>query len=206
MAKKIRFSGPCADNRVPRIGGGALIGNVENWPTAPDGIQLTLVLSVPAGFLNENAGFDFPEEKFVSVFTYYNPGEYFLDFITYHGSPEELEWLGKGYTKVVVHDAGDEVFGDTVVPMMAIEVDSLELDDSAPFQGSKIGGEPGLLQAEPLDLGDQRFALQVYGGAYPKPFQGIFGLSDAVGYLFVATGLDNPEKSGDAGTFFVQVT
>lgn len=205
MTREISFTRGCSDSRLPRVGGGALIGRLLEWPTAPDGKQLTLVLSLPATFLNENAGSGIRHEKFVSVFSYYDPAEYFLDSITYHGSPDELEWLRKGYTKVLIHDEGDEVFGGTVIPMMEIELDPLEMDNTVISQGSKVGGEPGLLQSEPLALNGQRFALQVYGGAYPRPFQDIFGLSDAVGYLFINTAVDN-ENTGEAGTFFVQVT
>ena len=98
------------------------------------------------------------------------------------------------------------MFGGVVIPTMAIELDLSEADNSATFQGSKIGGEAGLLQAEPLSLNDQKFALQVYGGDYPAPFKGIFGLSDAVGYLFIKHGINSEKIDGESGIFFVQVT
>ncbi|PAJ80977.1 hypothetical protein DF156_11820 [Burkholderia ubonensis] len=66
-----------------------------------------------------------------------------------------------------------------------------------PFHGSGIGGRPGLLQDEDLSLPqDFEFAIQLYSGDFPDGWTDIFGLSDALGYLFVAT------KSGK-GLFFV---
>ena len=106
----------------------------------------------------------------------------------------------------MLHMEGNEVFGPVTIPAMAIEIDSVDLDSKVPYQGSKIGDEPGLLQAEPLALGDERFALQVYGGKFPKPHDGIFYLSDAVGYLFITQNPRAPATAADVGTFFVQVT
>jgi len=206
MAKKLSFTNKCLDNKSPRIGGGALIENIVDWPTAPDGLPLTLVMSFPTSFFNENANLSLPEDHFISVFSYYSNSEYFLDNITYHGSQEELDWLRKGFTRVICHVAGAEIFGSTVIPAMVIEVDEVDLDTSVPFGGSKIGGQPSLLQSEPLELGSEQFALQVYGNNFPRPYEGIFGLSDAVAYLFLdPTGMI-ATSSLEIGTFFVQVT
>jgi hypothetical protein len=176
-----------------------------DWPSAPDGLPLTLVMSMPASFLKINAGIDLPSDLFVSVFSYYSRSEYFLDSITYHGSPEELDWLRRGYTRVIVHKLGRELPGLNPIPPVAVEVGSDELDPATPFGGSKIGGEPMLLQSEPLALENEEFILQVYGGNFPAPYQGIFGLSDAVGYLYIDR-IRWGTKPEDAGTFFVQVT
>ena len=163
-------------------------------------------MSLPSTFLNQHAGFSLPDDRIVSVFSYYSLDEYFLDCITYHGSQEELEWLRKGFTKVVLHEPGSEVFQSVTIPAMKIDVETIDLGAMESFGGSSIGGEPCLLQAEALALEDQKFALQVYGSNFPHPHQGIFGLSDAVGYVFIdpAPAVGNTAK--EVGTFFVQVT
>ena len=206
MAKKIKFTNPCSVSQLPRIGGTALIGGVTNWPETPEGKPLTLVMSLPAGFLNDNAACKLPDDYFISVFSYYPQGEYFVDSITYHGTKEELDWLRKGYTRVILHKEGSEVSGPVTVPPMAIEIDSEALDGTVPYHGSKIGGDPDLLQAEPLALGEEQFALQLNGGKFPEPHHGIFGLSDAMGYLFIARNPAPPGQATNTGTFFVQVT
>jgi len=206
MAKEIHFTKTPVTAEMARIGGGALIGGVADWPAAPDGTSLTLVASLPAAFINAHAGMDLPGEKFVSVFSYYDPEEYILDCITYHGSAEELAWLRQGYTRVILHDRGAEQFGGVTIPAQAIELDAADIVEPVLFQGSKIGGAPGLLQAQPLALDGQAFVLQFYGGCFPKPFIGIFGLSDAVGYLFMSTASPGHAGPVDAGTFFVQAT
>jgi hypothetical protein len=204
VTKAIHCSTPCSNCNLPRIGGGALIGGVIDWPAVPEGLPLTLVMSLPTTFLNESAGFELPDGHFISVFSYYPQGEYFLDMITYHGTQEELDWLRKGYTRVILHREGNEVSGPVSIPAMAIEIGDTALDVNVAYQGSKIGGEPGLLQDEPLALGEARFALQIYGGNFPKPDRGIFGLSDAVGYLFIDQ--EPTANAKGAGTFFVQAT
>ena len=205
VAKKLKLLNACTDNKAPRVGGGALIGNIVDWPIAPDGVPLTLVMSASASFLNEYAGLGLPQDLFVSVFSYYSKTEYFLDSISYHGSEEELDWLRKGYTRVIIHAPGGEVFGPCVIPAVVIEIGDEELDPAIPFGGSKIGGEPTLLQAEALALADEQFTLQLYGGNFPRPYQGIFGLSDAIGYLYIGHSRWK-SKPADGGTFFVQAT
>lgn len=205
MTKKLRFDRPCFDPVSARVGGGALIGNVIDWPIAPGGPPLTLVMSFPCDLLNRYAGFDLPDSRIVSVFSYYSQDEYFLDCITYHGSQEELDWLRKGFTKVVLHEPGSEVFQSVTIPAMKIAVETTDRGTTS-FGGSSIGGEPCLLQAEALIVEDQKFALQVYGNDFPRPYQGIFGLSDAVGYVFIDPAPVVANAAEDVGTFFVQVT
>ena len=183
-----------------------MIGSILEWPTAPDGAPLTLVMSIPVTFLNEHAGCNLPQEMFVSVFSHYSDREYFLDTITYHGSADELEVIREGFTRVILHKKGTEEFGIVQVPAIAIDIENSEPDNNKQSTISKLGGEPDLLQAEPLDLGREKFILQIYGSNFPKPYQGIFGLSDAIGYLFIDPYQKISENFSDIGTFFVQVT
>lgn len=206
MAKKIKFTDPCSDVTSPRIGGSALIGSSIAWPTAPDGNALTVIASIPTALLNQTSGSSLPEHKYVSVFSYYTTEDYFLDSITYHGTEEELAWLRKGFTRVLIHEQKDEVHGPITIPPMRISLEDTEVSNETPFGGSKIGGTPYLLQAEPLNLENESFVLQLYGGDFPKNYRGIFGLPDAIGYLFIKSGEIDSEVILDAGTFFVQVT
>jgi len=205
MAKKLMLNAPCVDVDLPRIGGEALIGGVVEWPAAPDGKALTLLISVPTTFLNDNVGFKLPVGMFVSVFSYYDAQEYFLDYVTYHGYSQELALLREGYTRVILHQSGFEVAGVPSVPAMAMQAEG-EVADDEPYTGSKLGGKAGLLQAEPLGLNDECFALQIYGARFPHPFRGVLGLSDAVGYLFIRPKAGPGDLGKDAGTFFVQTT
>lgn len=180
-----------------RIGGGALIGGVCDWPRGLSGQCLVLVASLPAAFLAEHAGIDIGAGRYASVFTTYAPGTYFLDEITYHGDPAELALLRRGVTQVLVHDSGIPVHGEVEVPSRAIR-----LGEGA--AQSWMGGEPGLLQEEDLAVDGLTFALQLYGGDMPEPFRDLFYLTDGVGYLYLpphaSAGIDR------SGLFFVQVT
>lgn len=202
---KLSFNAPIPGGQKPRLGGGAYIGNLITWPRTPEGEELTLIASLPTDFLNSYAACTLPSDFIISVFSYFSSTEYFLDYVTYHGFREELEWLRKGYTRVILHKKDAEMRVLTVIPELEINISQFNSDNES-IGGSKIGGVPDLLQAEPLDLGAQRFALQLYGADFPPPYKGIFGLSDAVGYLFVDTNLSDQTETTDAGTFFVQVT
>ncbi|OON59815.1 hypothetical protein B0920_21275 [Massilia sp. KIM] len=205
MSKKLILSKECIDARLPRIGGGALLPQ-SVWPTAPDGTQLTLIASIPASFLNTHADFNLPENQYLSVFSYYSPSEYFLDNITYHGSAEELEWLRKGYTRVLMHSDQGSAHGAITIPAICIDIDKSENANADNFGGSKVAAPPTLLQNKALVLKDEKFAVQFYAADFPEPFKGIFGLSDAVGYLYIDENAPPGDGASDAGTFFIQVT
>lgn len=206
MENKIIFNNTCQDNQIQRIGGGALIGNSHEWPIAPDGTPLTLIASLPALFINENTSIKIPEGFFISIFSYYLQDEYFLDVITYHGSPEELKLLQSGFSRVILHKPQEEKFGPITIPAMRIDLAENSSSSDIHFNESKVGGAPNFLQQEQLDLEDQCFVLQIYGGSFPKPYNGIFGLSDAIGYLFITPNKIPTVEPIDFGTFFVQVT
>ncbi|RQQ27980.1 hypothetical protein DF105_29005 [Burkholderia stagnalis] len=104
--------------------------------------------------------------------------------------------VGK-YTQVLFHKKGVEIFGGDVIPAKKLIVQD---ETVQPYQGSGIGMPPGFLQNENLSL-DQglEFSLQLYSGDFPSGWTDIFGLSDAVAYLFI-------DKDKREGLFFVQVT
>lgn len=203
MSKSLKFV-ESTNDLTPRIGGPAMIGGVIDWPLAPDEKPLTLLLSMPSDLLNLFAGTHLAEKSMVSVFSYYSPNDYFLDFITYHGDPIELQNIKNGYTKVIVHTPGHAILGNISIPAKQIDFGTTNIEESEPFTGSKIGAPSGLLQQENLDISGYVFALQLYGNDFPKAFTDIFFLSDAVGYLYLSESTD--AETDVHGLFFVQTT
>ncbi|BEP96963.1 hypothetical protein GmRootA79_53480 (plasmid) [Acidovorax sp. A79] len=184
---------------APRLGGGALIGGVADWPQGPFGHPLVLAASLPAAFLAVHAGIDIGAGRVASVFTTYLPGEYFLDHITYHGDAADLALLRRGTTQVLVHTAGALVQGALELPAHAIRAQAGG-GDALSF----IGGEPQWLQNEDLELGGLAFAWQIDGGDLPATLRNLFYLADGVGYLYLP---QQPTGRVDcSGLFFVQVT
>ena len=199
MKKPITFRESNGELNIPRIGGKSFLPNDLEWPTNPDGEKLTLVLSLPAIFLNSILQFDYPSDKVISVFTTYNPDDYFLHGIVYHGDTEELGNIKSGFTKVILHSVGTpRNDSDFLIPAHEIVVD-VNTDNE---HGTFLGGEPVLLQNEKLEIGSAQFCMQIYGGDFPTGFQNIFYLSDSTGYLF----LDKEENASDIGLFFTQCT
>ena len=177
-----------------RIGGGALLPVEEEWPKNPDGNKMILLMSLPSVFIRKHIPIEIDPSLHISVFTTYDPKDYFMDLISYHGDPEEEKVILSGYTKVVIHAPGRmREEAPLMIPSRRIEIST----GDGPT-GSLIGAEAGLLQNEELPLvAGLEFVLQIYGGDFPEPFSDIFELSDNLGYLFV---------SQCQGLFFIQAT
>lgn len=215
MSVEIIFRDVENESNAPRLGGYSFLPENMDWPLNPDGDKLTLVLSLPTDFLNKTRDVNLPKEHVLSVFTTYRREDYFLDVITFHGDNEELQNIKKGYTRVLLHEAGnirneseflipaqEFILGDELNLDLEEEVDGEDLDDIEIYCGSLIGNTPALLQIENLGLDDYQFCLQIYGGDFPEEFRDIFSLSDSTGYLFVNKNVDQ----NDAGVFFTQCT
>lgn len=215
MSVELIFKDVENESFVPRLGGYSFLPENMDWPLNPDGDKLTLVLSLPTDFLNKTLDVNLPKEHVLSVFTTYRREGYFLDVITFHGDNEELQNIKKGYTRVLLHEAGnirneseflipaqEFILGDELNLDLEEEVDGEDLDDLEIYCGSLIGNTPALLQIENLGLDDYQFCLQIYGGDFPEEFRDIFSLSDSTGYLFVNKNGDQ----NDAGVFFTQCT
>jgi hypothetical protein len=185
---------------APRVGGGALLGGIADWPRDPFGRPLVLVASLPADFVAEKMGIDLGAGRVASAFTTYPKGEYFLDQITYHGDPSELALLRKGATQVLVHERGDLVHGAIEMPARCIAADTPADEDVH----SMLGGEARLLQEESLAIDGLAFALQIYGGDLPESFRDLFYLTDGIGYLYLPASVT--KGTDRTGLFFVQVT
>ncbi|MEQ6357063.1 DUF1963 domain-containing protein [Lysinibacillus sp. M3] len=214
MSIEVIFNGVENESNVARLGGYSFLPENLDWPLNPDGDKLTLVLSLPTDFLNETLHINLPKEQVLSVFTTYKKDDYFLDSITFHGDQEELKNIKKGYTKVLLHKAGDiRNESDFLIPAQKFilgeevdldfeDVDEEDLDDIEIYCGSLIGDKPSLLQVEEMGLDDYQFCLQIYGGDFPEGFHDVFSLSDSVGYLFLNKKVDQKH----VGVFFTQCT
>lgn len=168
MSNRLVLSTPTNNPLDPRIGGEALIGGVAAWPVGPNGEPLVLIASIPNSFIAQATGLRLATDFYTSVFSYYSADDYFLDQITYHGAPEEISLIKQGTTKVLQHPAGTSVSQSTVVPMHRLELGESVINDSD--CGSRIGGKPGLLQNEQLDLQGLAFALQLRSADSPKDY------------------------------------
>lgn len=213
MSVEITFKDVENESIKPRLGGYSFLPENIDWPLNPNGDKLTLVLSLPTNFLNKTLNLNLPQEHVLSVFTTYKKDDYFLDLITFHGDKEELKNIKNGFTKVLLHEAGDiRNESDYLIPAQEFifgeelnldleAVDDEDLDEIEIYCGSLIGNIPSLLQIENLGLDDYQFCLQIYGGDFPEGFHDIFSLSDSIGYLFINKNYDH-----DAGVFFTQCT
>ncbi|MCL1916976.1 MAG: hypothetical protein FWG14_01470 [Peptococcaceae bacterium] len=196
--KKVRLTTECDNSCESRIGGGAFIGGIVDWPKTANGEDLTLIASICGEMLIPVLG-HIAKGKYVSVFSYYSAKDYFLDEITYHGDQDELDYIYKNHTtKVLVHEKGDLIQKGCLIKPMLIKQNG-EVTDTKFFCGSGFGGAPNFLQIRDISFEDKTFVLQLYSGDYPEPYRDIFGLSDAVGYLHI-------NKDFNGGLFFTQTT
>lgn len=193
----LHFTNNCNNIDAARIGGGAFIGGIVDWPKHENGQDLTLITSIPMDFIKSHIDNYLPQ-YYLSVFSYYSSIEYFLDEITYHGDPEEKAHLERtGATQVFIHKKGSIIYKDNSIPAREILISDTE--HSSPWQGSGIGIPPGFLQNEGIDFTDKNFVLQFYSSDFPAPYKDIFGLTDSVAYLYVDIDLKG-------GVFFAQST
>ncbi|MFC4161934.1 hypothetical protein [Chitinimonas lacunae] len=182
-----------------KLGGGALIAE-SDWPKNPDGDNLTLILSLPCKWLNKIINTSLPEEYFLSVFSTYLPKDYFIDKITYSGDPQELLDIKAGYTKVVLHRpmAKEINLSEYPIAESAIKVFPKSIEEGCvPLLSFFSEEKPRMTQNKNMELSGLRFVCQIYAGRLPQALEGIFDLSDAVGYLFL-------DESNNNGLFFVQ--
>ena len=180
------------------IGGKSLLPDNIAWPKNPDEENLVLIMTISTAFLNKYFNGKFTQDKIISVFTTFKKDDYFLDLIVYNGDDEELKNIQSGFTKVIFHDMNSTPRNESEyeIPKKGFDLELLETNEE--YGGSKIGGEPYLLQKNPLKTDNFYFVLQIYGNDFPEEYNGIFYLSDSIGYLYL--------NENDDGIFFTQCT
>jgi len=205
MAHKLSFLHTALDTEnSSRIGGKSFLPSTIEWPKNPNAEPLVLVASLASELLNKELGYSLPHDTFVSVFTTYSKSDYFLDVITYTGSEDELTNIQNGFTKVILHEKGEaRNESDYLIPARHFSLSPLPSEDKH-YSGSKLAGEPGWLQQEVMNVLGYKYALQLYSSDFPEEFEDIFYLTDAVGYLFLASDLELDKKEN--GIFFAQTT
>lgn len=193
-SKNFKISTPIkSDSSIARFGGDAFLPINCLWPTNSNKEKLTLVLSLPANFINEHCGMTLSSDMYVSVFSTYND-DYFLDEVIDNGDIENFI-IENNYTKVLIHKRGDNARNESLnaLSAFAIDVNSNETETM-----TFMGGNPRFLQNEVQLVQDMKFCLQFYAGDLPLQYTNLLYLDDAVGYLFL--------KDDCFGFFFGQCT
>lgn len=173
------------------------------WPKNSEGKLLQCIAHIPTSFLNEHLGLKLQKDCAISIFTYYDSEDYFLDKIVYCGDNEEYKTV-KDNTRVIFHEIGEEFYTLNDIEIPPHKIIAEKDIQAVNFYGSKLGGEPTLLQKNELEVKHSIFLLQLYGSDFPTGLDDIFYLSDALGYLYIAP--DISIENSEAGNFFVQTT
>lgn len=98
----------------------------------------------------------------------------------------------QGTTKIIQHPIGGISYHGFPIPSRLIETgDTVSSSDDC---GSRIGGNPSILQNENLETKDLKFRLQLRSSNFPGKFTDIFGLSDALGYVYLKENSQLSEK------------
>lgn len=203
-ARALKFSENFDNYSIGFFGGGCPLGNHMQWPTDPMGHKLVHAFSLVSDAIEGVNGLTIPKGYLLSVFLTYKPGEYFLDSICYHGDSSELQDLNSGYMSVILHkpDIKEVNLSPSLLPRVCINIDVSHPIESN--QGSRIGGEPGYLQIEEINIDNMKFVLQIRGDSLPEKAKDLFFSEANIGYLFISEKLKRETKF--AGLFFSQTT
>ncbi|MDK2127043.1 hypothetical protein [Parachitinimonas caeni] len=196
------FSETCNFDKFCYVGGGAPL-NKESWPCNKRGEALIHLATISSFALKRFCGISIDEQVVVSIFSSYLKSDYFLDEITYSGSEQELEEIRSGSTKVVVCGRIEEEnnFSEFYIPKRYFNcVEQIIENDCIPMFSFLAESCPNFTQNEIMKFDGMRFISQFYSGDFPKPFRGVLGMVDAVGYAF----LDISGSNSNGGLFFVQ--
>lgn len=182
---------------------------VDRWPQNPEGEDLVLLFSIDCRRLKEFSGLqNIPEEGFISVFSTYNPPEYFLDNICYTGDDLEYRLITSGYTFVSYQK--DARLCDcpvaSFIPKTPVGLERKQIEKGAfpTFSFFSDDVPNGLLGVHGL-YEDYDFVCQLYSSDFPAPYKDIFYLTDAIGYLFIRKNVTvKTDEEMLPGLFFVQ--
>lgn len=179
------------------------------WPQNPEGQNLLHVLSIDCQQLKTQTALkNIPEEGFISVFSTYALESYFLDNITYFGDALEYKLIASGYTFVSFQRNRQPccTSNSAFIPKTPIQLRSKIIEPHSFPTFSFFADEipRGLTGVQALDT-EYDFLCQLYSSDFPSPYQDIFYLSDAIGYLFIRKNILTTENSNALdGLFFVQ--
>ena len=195
------------DQESPLIVGGNE-AFVAQWPVNPDGDHLLHLFSINCYRLKELAGLEnIPQSGFISVFSTYTQ-DYFLDNICYSGDALEYELITSGYTLVSFQEEESKCQSPVAefIPEKHPCLRKREVEEgSFPlFSFFADSAANGLKGVEGL-YNEYDFVCQFGSSSFPAPYEDVFYLHEAVGYLFVKKGLvESPDKKLQSGLFFVQ--
>ncbi|WP_139829415.1 DUF1963 domain-containing protein [Lonsdalea iberica] len=188
----------CGNDYEVILGGRPSLG----WPQNPLGEDLKLVMTIDNDRLNKKLkGFNFPNGKFMSIFSTYSESRYFLDDVVYFGDSIEFDYIKKGFTKVVLSDSSflDESSQEEA-NYFSLQPHEISDYDYPAFSYFSKELPNGLKGCDKL-LDEYYFVCQIYSSDVPSKDGGALGLSDSIGYLFLKK---NILDDSDAGFFFVQ--
>lgn len=192
---------PADDSSYSGVVFGGDSANVSDWPLNPEGEPLLLIATIECALIKQRLKLkSLPDSGILSVFSTYSKDDYFLDSITYSGDPSELEALKAGYTAVVLGEGPNKEKS----PVQSVPSEKKELrireisEEEFPVFSMCSETVPNGLSVPESFTRDYEFVMQIYSSDFPEPFEDVFYLTDAVGYLFL-----NRDGSGN-GIFFVQ--
>ncbi|WP_025026058.1 DUF1963 domain-containing protein [Caldalkalibacillus mannanilyticus] len=188
----------------PVIYFGGNTAKVDRWPQNPDGDYLTLLFSINCTAFQKEISRDFPSDGVIHVFSTYSRQNYFLDYITYSGTPAEFKLITSGYTTVIHSEINTKEIKSPVASMPRLNMELVDDEitetefSTASFISQSVPN--GIVAADKLSA-EYNFFCQVYSSDFPEPYQDALYLTDAIGYLFLRKG----KSAGEApGIFFVQ--
>ncbi|QBH97014.1 hypothetical protein EKN56_11780 [Limnobaculum zhutongyuii] len=184
-----------------KFGGGTCIEGA--WPKNPLGEELTLLFSIETNMLNKLiSSLGLPPNYTVSIFSTYNESRYFIDDIVFTGDDVEFNYICKGYTRITIGNKDSYKEGGVRVSEKKLTLSQRNLEDIDFPAFSFISNDipNGLVGYEKL-MKEYIFIGQLYSSDLSSENNGILGLSDSIGYMFLKKKI---EDNNDIGFFFIQ--
>ena len=164
---------------------------------APNGYPLSLIAVISFELIAEILKGQIDEQAIdktqkMYFFSYYDPDDYYLDYISYHGTKEEFDFINEGYVQTKTSGEHEYKFNK----QLFYSIKTSEFNHGMSF----MGGEPKFLQNEDYSaLDDYYFIGQILGMDLPEDLADLFYLHENIAYFYV-------KKDLTKGLFFVQST
>ena len=188
----------------------AIVGGNEAyldvWPRNPDGDELLLVMTI---FCEHMVGFEhvlpLQTHQVVHVFSTYSRRGYFLENIAYDpdGEGDGSDGFTSGYTAVLGGDLSKSIKCEsTSMPKRSVRVQPKKVeDDSCSTMSFFSTHTPKELLKFVGIARNYQFLCQLNSSDFPEPFQDVFYLTDAMGYVLIRK--QNQGCKENVGEFFV---